>query len=124
MDERDHVRNIAIMRMALGGAYVTLPGLAGPTWIGADAATGGARTLARGFGARDAILGYGLFQALESGDGTQIRRWLLLGAAADAGDLLGTLGSWRRLPRFQRTVVAAGIVGFGAFAVWLAGQFD
>ena len=69
------------------------------------------------------LLGYGLFRALENGDGEEIRRWLLFGAAADAGDLLGTLGSWRRLPRVQRTMIAAGIVGFGAFAVWLAGQF-
>ena len=123
MDERDHARNIAMARMVLGAGFVALPGLAGPTWIGSDARSGGAHTLARGFGARDAILGYGLFRALENGDGEEIRRWLLFGAVADAGDLLGTLGSWRRLPRVQRTMIAAGIVGFGAFAVWLSQQF-
>ena len=99
-------------------------GLTAATWVGRDAKTAGVRTLSRGFGARDALLGVGLLRALENGDADDIRRWLLYGAVADAGDLLGTLGSWRRLPRARRLLVLAGIVGFGGLGLWLAQQLD
>ena len=81
------------------------------------------RTFARGFGVRDAIIGAGLFRALENGDMDEIRRWLLFGAAADGADLVGTLASWRRLPPVRRTLVLAGILGFGGLGLWLSQQF-
>ena len=123
MDERDHARNLAVGRMAVGAGLVAVPRLAASTWVGRDARTGGVRTFSRGFGARDAILGYGLYRALDNGDSNEIRRWLVYGAVADAGDLLGTLGSWRRLPPVRRTLVLAGILGFGGLGAWLASQF-
>jgi len=124
MDERDLARNLAMGRVAVGAGLVALPGLTAATWVGRDAKTAGVRTLSRGFGARDALLGVGLLRALENGDTDDIRRWLLYGAVADAGDLLGTLGSWRRLPRARRLLVLAGIVGFGGLGLWLAQQLD
>jgi hypothetical protein len=124
MDERDLVRSLAIGRIAVGAGLVALPGPAASTWVGHDARTAGVRTFSRGFGARDALLGVGLLRALENGDTDDIRRWLLYGAVADAGDLLGTLGSWRRLPPVRRLLVLAGIVGFGGLGLWLAQQLD
>ena len=123
MDEREMARWLALARMNVGAGLFALPGLAAATWVGRDARSAGVRTFSRGFGVRDAIIGAGLFRALENGDAAEIRRWLLFGAAADAGDLVGTLASWRRLPPVRRTLVLAAIVGFGGLGLWLANQF-
>ena len=123
MDEREMARWLAVARVNVGAGLFLFPGLAAATWVGRDAKTAGVRTLSRGFGMRDAIIGAGLFRALENGDSDEIRRWLLFGAAADAADLVGTLASWRRLPPVRRTLVLAGIVGFGGLGAWLASQF-
>ncbi|MBV8981925.1 MAG: hypothetical protein JO086_13565 [Acidimicrobiia bacterium] len=123
MDEREMARWLALGRISVGASLFAAPGLAGGLWVGRDAKSAGVRTFARGFGVRDAIIGAGLFQALETGDADEIRRWLLFGAAADAADLMGTLATWRRLPRFRRLVTLAGIVGFGGMGYWLSQQF-
>jgi len=123
MDEREMARWLALGRINVGLGMFALPGLTAATWVGRDAQTAGVRTFARGFGVRDAIIGAGLFRALENGDKDEIRRWLLFGAAADGADLIGTLASWRRLPPVRRTLVLAGIVGFGGLGLWLASQF-
>jgi hypothetical protein len=123
MDERELARSLAIGRISVGAGLFAFPGLAAATWVGRDAQTAGVRTFSRGFGVRDAVIGFGLFRALENGDADEIRRWLLFGAAADAGDLVGTLASWRRLPPVRRLLVLAGILGFGGLGWWLAEQF-
>jgi len=109
--------------MGVGAGMFALPGLAAATWVGRDAQTAGVRTFSRGFGARDAIIGAALFRALENGDTAEIRRWLLFGAVADGADLVGTLASWRRLPPVRRTLMFAGILGFGGLGLWLSNQF-
>ena len=123
MDEREMARWLAVARVNVGAGLFLFPGLAASTWVGRDAKSAGVRTFSRGFGVRDAIIGAGLFRALENGDSDEIRRWLLFGAAADAADLVGTLASWRRLPPVRRTLVLAGIVGFGGLGLWLSQQF-
>jgi hypothetical protein len=123
MDEREMARTLGMARVAVGGGLAVLPRLAAATWVGRDAKTAGVRAFARGFGARDAVLGAALVRAVDSGDKDDIRRWLLAGAVADAGDLLGTLGSWRGLPPVRRTLVLAGILGFGGLGLWLSQQF-
>jgi len=123
MDEREMARWLALGRINVGVGMFALPRLTAATWVGRDAQTAGVRTFSRGFGVRDAIIGAGLFRALENGDNDEIRRWLLFGAAADAADLVGTLANWRRLPPVRRTLVLAGIVGFGGLGAWLASQF-
>ena len=123
MDEREMVRALALARVGVGAGMFALPGLTAATWVGRDAKTAGVRTLSRGFGVRDAVIGVGLFRALENGDSDEIRRWLLFGAAADAADLVGTLASWRRLPPVRRALVLAGILGFGGLGLWLSNQF-
>jgi hypothetical protein len=123
MDEREMARSLAMARMGVGASLFLLPGLTAATWVGRDAKTAGVRTFSRGFGVRDAVIGAGLFRALENGDTDEIRRWLLFGAAADASDLVGTLASWRRLPPVRRTLVLAGILGFGGLGLWLSNQF-
>jgi hypothetical protein len=123
MDEQEMARALATARIGVGASLFAFPGLAGGMWVGREAKSAGVRTFARGFGVRDAIIGAGLFRALENGDTDEIRRWLLFGAAADAADLVGTLASWRRLPPVRRTLTLAAIVGFGGLGAWLASQF-
>ena len=123
MDEREMARALAVARVGVGAGLFLTPGLGAATWVGRDAKTAGVKTLSRGFGVRDAIIGVGLFRALENDDNDEIRRWLLFGAAADAADLVGTLASWRGLPPVRRTLVLAGILGFGGLGAWLANQF-
>ena len=123
MDEREMARALALARVGVGASLFALPGLVGGMWVGRDAKSAGVRTFARGFGARDAIIGGALFRALENDDTDEIRRWLLLSAAADGADLVGTLASWRRLPPVRRALLATGIVGFGVLGAWLANQF-
>jgi len=123
MDEREMARALAVARVGVGAGLFLTPGLSAAMWVGRDAKSAGVRTFARGFGVRDAIIGAGLFRALENGDGDDIRRWLLFGAAADAADLVGTLAAWRGLPPVRRTLTLATIVGFGGLGAWLANQF-
>jgi hypothetical protein len=123
MDEREMARALAMGRVGVGAGLFALPGLAAATWVGRDAKSAGVRTFARGFGVRDAVIGAGLFRALENGDNDEIRRWLLFGAAADGADLVGTLASWRGLPPVRRTLVLLGILGFGGLGLWLANEF-
>ena len=98
MDEREMARLLAVARVNVGASLFLFPGLAGAMWVGRDARSAGVRAFSRGFGVRDAVIGLGLALALENGADDDIRRWLLFGAAADAGDLVGTLAAWRRLP--------------------------
>ena len=116
-------RALAMARIGVGASLFVAPGLAGAMWVGREAKSAGVRTFARGFGVRDAIIGAGLFRALENSDNDEVRRWLLFGVAADGADLVGTLASWRRLPPVRRTLVVAGIVGFGGLGLWLSQQF-
>ena len=67
MDEREMVRSLALARVGVGAGMFALPGLTAATWVGRDAKTAGVRTLSRGFGVRDAVIGVGLFRALENG---------------------------------------------------------
>ena len=122
MDEREMARALAISRVGVGASMFALPRLAAGMWVGRESQSAGVRTLSRGFGMRDAILGVGLFRALESGDEDEIRRWLLFSAAADGADLVGMLASWRHLPKVRRVLVLAGIVGFGGLGLWLSQQ--
>jgi len=123
MDEREMARALAVGRIGVGAGLFLTPGLGAATWVGRDAQSAGVRTFARGFGMRDAIIGAGLFWALENGDAEQIRRWLLFGAVADGADLVGTIATWRSLPPVRRLLVLAAIVCFGGLGVWLANQF-
>jgi hypothetical protein len=123
MEKREMARWFGVARVNVGASLFLVPSLSAATWVGRDAKTAGVRTFSRGFGARDAALGIGLLRALEDDDPAAIRLWLLLGVLADAGDTIGTLASWRGLPRVRRLLVLAGAGGFAAFGAWLSQQF-
>jgi len=105
MDARSLARQLAVGRVAIGGALAVAPGLAARGWVGEVSGTPGAKALARGFGIRDVAIGAGALAALQS-DGN-VRDWLLAGAAADAADLAATLIARRDLPALGRVGIAA-----------------
>ena len=89
MEPRDRALLHARLRIAVGAAFVLLPGLAGRTWIGPDAAHRPVKVLARAFGARDLAIGLGIVIALDRG--TPVRGWIEAGAMSDGIDTLATL---------------------------------
>lgn len=110
---RQAARLLAGARTALGVVAYVAPAVPGRPWIGADADRTGGRVLARALGARDVALGVGLLLAERRED--PIRGWVEAGGLADAGDVLATLLSWGRLPKWGRWLVLAA-AGGGAVA--------
>ncbi len=111
MDARALARQLAIGRVAIGGALVLAPGLAARGWIGDVSGTPGARALARGFGMRDVVIGAGALKALSAEESAV--DWMLASALADAADLAATLIAGRALPPLGRVGIVA-LAGTGA----------
>jgi hypothetical protein len=96
-------------RIAFGGAFLLVPGLAGSRWIGADARRPAVKPLARALGIRDLALGLGIVIALDRG--APVRGWLEAGALSDVVDLVATAAAGAAIPRGARrgTMVAASV---------------
>jgi hypothetical protein len=95
-------------RFVFGASFLLAPSPILRIWWPDEAASGPiALGLARGLGARDAVLGLGILAAVlrrESSGG-----WLLAAAGADAADLVLTLTNAWPLGRRTRLVTLAGI---------------
>jgi hypothetical protein len=113
-------RQLALGRVAIGGALVVAPALAAGGWIGDAGATPGAQALARGFGARDVAIGAGALVALQRGG--DARNWLLAGAASDFADLVATVIAREALPPLGRYGVAALAATGASLSLWAAAQ--
>jgi hypothetical protein len=114
VDERVIGGTLAVARVAVGIAFVGAPRLAVRAWSGAEAGPA-LRMAARALGARDLALGVGVLRALR--EDAPLADWLAAGALADASDALGTVLSFRSLPRARRVlvlVVASGSAIVGA----------
>ena len=61
---------------------------------------------ARGLGGRDMVIGAGILISLEEGKGA--REWLQASAVADASDAVGTLTSFKNLPKGRGAPSARG----------------
>ena len=96
MEPRDLAPAHARGRMLVGAAFVIAPGLAGRLWIGADAAQGSVKVLARAFGVRDLALGLGVVIALDRG--TPVRGWIEAGVLSDAVDFCASLLAGDSIP--------------------------
>lgn len=95
MDDRDTARMLAWARIGVGSVLFLMPRMSASTWTGREEPEFPTKMMVRALGARDLIIGVGLAAALESGRSAS--SWLQAGAAADASDALGTLGSARDL---------------------------
>jgi hypothetical protein len=118
MEATTIARQLALGRIAIGGALTVAPGLVTRLWVG-EAGTA-AKVLGAGFGARDVAIGAGLWRALDAGDDT--RPWLLAGAVSDVADLAATLAARRSLPLLGRVGVAAVATTGAALGVWAVRQ--
>lgn len=97
---------VAGARVALGVVALTRPELPARLWVADDDARRLAvQLLARALGGRDAALGAGAVVALVTGQSA--RSWVVAGALADTGDVVGTLAAWSHLPPVRRRVVVA-----------------
>jgi hypothetical protein len=106
-------------RIAFGIASLAAPALTGRTLAGPGGALPDAQAFLRGMGAREIGLGLGLLAAMRSG--APVRRWVVAGLLADAGDLAGIAGAWQQMPPAKRwaglgTAGAAAASGVGVLA--------
>ena len=115
IDERQVVRLLALIRVAVGVGLLLAPTLAGRPWLGDSARVPAVRLALRMVGGRDIVLGVGLLAALESGDDP--RPWVRLSAAVDTADAAATVLGARRLPR---RVWAVALTASGAAAAGFA----
>ena len=109
-------------RIAVGAAFVLLPGLAGRMWIGPEAGRRPVKVLARAFGARDLAIGLGVVIALDRG--APVRGWIEAGALSDALDAVATLLAGRSIhPALRWPALAVG-ASSAAIGASLAPEFD
>ena len=118
MEDRDMARLLAWGRIGIGIAGVLMPRMLARIWTGTSQEEFPTNMLARGLGARDIAIGAGLLAALE-GAGSP-RPWLQAGAAADAADALGTLGSFSELGGLRATALLVTEVGATLLGLSLA----
>ncbi|MFN2607271.1 MAG: hypothetical protein ABR511_05160 [Acidimicrobiales bacterium] len=84
MNDDALVRAVALGRISVGATLLVAPTRVLRPWLGADAATYAARTLARTAAGRDVALGIGTLLAARHG--APVRGWLEAGAFADSVD--------------------------------------
>jgi hypothetical protein len=95
-------------RFVFGASFLLTPSPILRIWWPDDAASGPiAPGLARGLGARDAVLGLGILAAVLRRESS--RGWLLAAAGADAADLVLTLTNAWPFGRRTRLLTLAGI---------------
>ena len=88
MDDRQLAYGMALGRMGFGLAFMLAPERAGRGWVGRDSRRTATRVAFRALGVRDFALGLRLLLALRAG--APVRRWLAMGAVADAVDFAAT----------------------------------
>jgi hypothetical protein len=103
-------------RVAIGVAALARPSVPSRPWVGETADGVAVRVFGRALGARDLALGLGALDALRRRDADpgSARTWVAAGALSDALDVVGSLASWRELPRAGRWLV---ILSAGAAAL-------
>ena len=122
MEARDIAIAIARARIALGGAAIGMPGLAGRAMFGRAGSGPGARGFARMIGGRDAALGLGVVIALDRG--APVRGWLEACALADGVDLVSCLIARDDIPDGTFANVVALTAGSIAAGLWLSRRLD
>lgn len=121
-DQENQARLLALGRLGFGVVGLVAPRLFVRSWIGREAKPYPTNMITRGFAARDIGLAVGTLAALEAG--SPVRGWLEGAALSDAGDALGTLGSWRDLPGLRRWLLLGAEVGAAAVGMQLASSID
>ena len=118
MNVQNAVKQLAILRVGVGGASWFTPNLAGRAFGLDPKANLQAPYIARLFGVRDAAIGVGTLQA----QGEARKQWLQIGIACDLADAAAALIAGRRgyLPGYaatSTTLLALGAAALGAAAL-------
>ena len=122
MDDRRVAAAAGLARVAVGGGMLAAPRASGRPWLGADALRRTTQAVVRMLGARDLLLGLGLWRAANGGRST--KAWLAYTAAADAADAAAVLLAWRDLPRWRRLLVLGIAAGSAAAGATLSARAD
>jgi hypothetical protein len=122
VDSRELAQLHACGRIAVGGAFVVFPGLAGRMWIGSPAAERPVKVLARAFGVRDLALGLGVLIALSRDE--PVRGWVEAGLLSDAIDTCASLLAGSSVPPAIRWPCVALGAGSAAVGAYLAPQLS
>lgn len=112
MDVRALAKLYGGARVVIGTAIVLAPTTVARGWIGADAESGGTRTVLRALGARDLAIGAGLFDAL--GRDQPVERWLEAGILSDLVDAVASLLGESERSTLAVLMAASG-VGLGTY---------
>ena len=122
MEDRDLARLLAWTRIGVGAATALMPSTVVRLWAGEKQPSFPNNMLAKGFGVRELALGIGLLTALSNAG--HAKPWLMATAAADAGDAVGTLGSWSELGALRALGLLAVEVGAAVIGFSLAESLD
>lgn len=113
-------RGIAAGRALLGLGLLVDPERITGRWVGADGATPGGRTLARGLGARDLVLG---LAGVLAPTGELLKLAIAAGVAADIGDVAAALIE-TDVPSSGRYGTLALAGGAAVGGAWAAASLD
>lgn len=111
---RQLARTVACGRIAIGVTALVAPSLPLRPWVGDLAGDRRGKLLARSLGARDLALGLGVILAMKHD--APVRGWVEGSGMADAGDVLGTLLAFPKLPKGGRWLVLLSAAGAVATA--------
>lgn len=122
MDEKDLARTLGFLRALLGVTAFVAPKKFARLWTGESPEMAVSHMAIRGLGVRDVGVGMGLLLALEN-DG-HVRRWLEIGAMADAGDAVSTMLSFKKFRSWRRYPILASEIGSALLGMQLAEALD
>lgn len=112
-DVEQQIRALAVGRIALGVALLTVPRPLLSAWFGRGAGSAMAGVMARSAGGRDLALGLGTLFALRHG--SPVRGWIEATMLSDAADAVALALGARELPKARAllpVVPTLAVVGF------------
>lgn len=122
MEDRDLLRRLSFMRLAIGIALLAAPRLAVKVWTGESNNSSAVVLAARGLGAREVALAAGTLAAMENGG--PARRWVEAAVIADTADALSVFGRLPGMARIQRLGQLVGAGGAALLGIKIASSID
>ena len=122
MRDRDLLRRLSFMRLAIGISLLAAPRLAVKLWTGESNDSSSLRLAARGLGAREVALAAGTLAAMENGGAA--RRWVEAAVIADTADALSVFGRLPGMSPINRLGQLVGAGGAALLGVKIASSID
>ena len=122
MQDRELLRRLSFVRLAIGVSLLAAPRLAVKVWTGERGDSSALVLAARALGAREVALGAGALAAMENGG--PVRRWVEAAVIADTADALSVLGRLPGMARIKRLGQFVGAGGAALLGVKIASSID